>query len=31
LCLLYPMLVAATAEQHWDYSRPRWLHSQFDV
>ena len=31
LCLLYPMLVAATAEQHWDYSRPRWLHRQFDV
>lgn len=31
LCLLYPMLVAATAEQHWDYSRPRWLHRQFEV
>lgn len=31
LCLLYPMLVAATAELHWDYSRPRWLHTQFEV
>jgi len=28
---LYPVLVAAMAEQHWDYSRPRWLHRQFGV
>jgi len=28
---IYPILVAAMAESHWDYSRPRWLHEQFDV
>ncbi len=28
---LYPVLVAAMAEEHWDYSRPRWLHRQFGI
>jgi aminoglycoside phosphotransferase (APT) family kinase protein len=28
---IYPILVAAMAESHWDYSRPRWMHEQFDV
>ena len=28
---IYPVLVAAMAESHWDYSRPRWLHRQFGV
>ena len=28
---IYPVLVAATAERNWDYSRPRWLHRQFEV
>jgi len=28
---LYPVLVAAMAERNWDYSRPRWLHRQFEV
>ena len=26
---IYPVLVGAMAETHWDYSRPRWLHRQF--
>lgn len=29
LVLAYPILVAAQAESHWDYSRPTWLHRQF--
>jgi aminoglycoside phosphotransferase (APT) family kinase protein len=28
---LYPLLVGATAENNWDYSRPRWVHRQFGV
>jgi len=28
---IYPVLVAAMAETHWDYSRPRWLHRQFGL
>lgn len=28
---IYPVLVAAMAESHWDYSRPRWLHEQFGL
>jgi aminoglycoside phosphotransferase (APT) family kinase protein len=28
---LYPVLVAAMAESHWDFSRPRWLQRQFGV
>jgi len=28
---IYPVFVAAMAERHWDYSRPRWLHRQFGV
>jgi hypothetical protein len=28
---LYPALVAAMAEKNWDYSRPRWLHRQFQI
>ncbi|MBL8860120.1 MAG: class I SAM-dependent methyltransferase [Planctomycetes bacterium] len=28
---LYPVLVAAMAEKNWDYSRPRWLHRQFQI
>jgi len=28
---IYPVLVAAMAERNWDYSRPRWLHRQFEV
>ncbi|MBI5365049.1 MAG: hypothetical protein HZA53_17865 [Planctomycetes bacterium] len=28
---LYPVFVAAMAEKHWDYSRPRWLHRQFGL
>ncbi len=27
----YPLLLAAMAESHWDYSRPRWVHRQFDL
>ncbi|MDP6409547.1 MAG: phosphotransferase [Planctomycetota bacterium] len=27
----YPVLLAAMAESHWDYSRPRWVHRQFDL
>jgi SAM-dependent methyltransferase/aminoglycoside phosphotransferase (APT) family kinase protein len=29
--LMYPVLVAAMAEKNWEYSRPRWLHKQFDL
>ena len=25
----YPVLVGAMAESNWDYSRPRWVHTQF--
>lgn len=28
---LYPALVAAMVETHWDYSRPRWLERQFGI
>ncbi len=28
---LYPALVAAMAESHWDFSRPLWLRRQFGV
>lgn len=28
---VYPVLVAAMAESHWDFSRPRWLRRQFGV
>jgi aminoglycoside phosphotransferase (APT) family kinase protein len=28
---IYPVLVAAMAESHWDYSRPRWVHTQFEL
>jgi SAM-dependent methyltransferase/aminoglycoside phosphotransferase (APT) family kinase protein len=28
---LYPVLVAAMAESHWDFSRPRWLRRQFGI
>lgn len=31
LARVYPVLVAAMAERHWDYSRPRWLQRQFGV
>ncbi|MBM3991612.1 MAG: methyltransferase domain-containing protein [Planctomycetes bacterium] len=31
LARVYPVLVAAMAERHWDYSRPRWLERQFGV
>jgi len=27
----YPVLVAAMAETHWDFSRPRWLRRQFGI
>lgn len=27
----YPVLVAAMAESHWDFSRPQWLRRQFGV
>ncbi|MDP6537972.1 MAG: hypothetical protein QF903_10185 [Planctomycetota bacterium] len=27
----YPVLLAAMAESHWDYSRPRWVHRQFGL
>jgi aminoglycoside phosphotransferase (APT) family kinase protein len=27
----YPVLVAAMAESHWDFSRPRWLRRQFGI
>ena len=27
----YPVLVAAVAERNWDYSRPRWVHRQFEL
>jgi aminoglycoside phosphotransferase (APT) family kinase protein len=29
LAAIYPVLVGAMAESHWDYSRPRWLHREF--
>ena len=29
--LLYPLLVGAMAEGNWDYSRPRWIASGFDL
>jgi hypothetical protein len=25
------VLVAAMAERHWDFSRPRWLRRQFGI
>ncbi len=28
---IYPVLVAAMAESHWDFSRPRWLRRQFGI
>jgi aminoglycoside phosphotransferase (APT) family kinase protein len=28
---IYPVLVAAVAERNWDFSRPRWVHRQFDL
>ena len=28
---IYPVVVAAMAERHWDYSRPHWLRRQFGV
>ena len=28
---IYPVLVAATVERNWDYSRPRWLHREFGL
>ena len=28
---IYPVLVGAMAEAHWDFSRPRWLHEQFGI
>ena len=28
---IYPVLVAAMAERNWEYSRPRWLHRQFEI
>jgi aminoglycoside phosphotransferase (APT) family kinase protein len=28
---IYPVLVAAMAETHWNYSRPRWLHREFGL
>jgi SAM-dependent methyltransferase/aminoglycoside phosphotransferase (APT) family kinase protein len=28
---VYPLLVGATAENNWDYSRPRWVQRQFGV
>jgi SAM-dependent methyltransferase len=28
---IYPVLVSAMVERHWDFSRPRWLHRQFGV
>ncbi len=31
LSRIYPVLVAAMAERHWDYSRPRWLRRQFGL
>lgn len=31
LARLYPVVVAAMAERHWDYSRPRWLTRQFGI
>ncbi len=31
LAALYPVVVAAMAERHWDYSRPRWLRRQFGI
>lgn len=31
LARVYPVLVAAMAERHWDYSRPRWLRRQFGI
>ena len=27
----YPLFVASSAEQFWDYSRPRWVHRQLGV
>jgi len=31
LARVYPVIVAAMAERHWDYSRPRWLERQFGI
>ncbi len=28
---IYPVVVAAMAERHWDFSRPRWLRRQFGL
>ena len=28
---IYPVIVAAMAETHWNYSRPRWLHREFGL
>lgn len=28
---IYPVLVAAMAETHWNYSRPHWLHREFGL
>ncbi|MCC7013289.1 MAG: hypothetical protein IT454_12060 [Planctomycetes bacterium] len=28
---LYPVLVSAMVEAHWDFSRPRWLQRQFEL
>lgn len=28
---IYPVLVAAMAETHWNYSRPLWLHREFGL
>jgi hypothetical protein len=28
---LYPVLIGAMAERNWDYSRPRWVHTQFGL
>lgn len=27
----FPVFVAAMAESHWDYSRPRWVHHSFGI
>lgn len=31
LARVYPVIVAAMAERHWDFSRPRWLRQQFGI
>lgn len=28
---IYPLLVSAMAEANWDYSRPRWVHENFEL